>query len=386
MGSLRQILFIATLICLTAGGYAYYQQFVPVPTGTAEQPTQKAVRSVTVEVFPAQARKLTKTQEAVGTTRALRSIDIVPHAEGRIVDINIQAGQEVKAGTVLARLDDEIEQATLSETRAMLEEKTGALARSETLFRSKTVSRAAFDQVRSETAIAQAAKDRAQRQLDDRVVRAPFTGVLGISSTDLGARVDSDSVLTSLDDLSAVEIEFRLPETLYGQIKEGQSITASAAAFPGREFVGQVIAVDSRIDQTSRAFKVRALLPNDHRELPAGMFMRLSLAMGEREAVVVTEEAILVQGSNAFLFVVENGKAKQRRVSIGTRRDAMVEVLSGVTAGEAVISRGLQSLRDGSRVEVLNAPPATPDIQKSPPADAVKMPAARPSATEQQRS
>lgn len=386
MGSLRQILFVTALASLAVGGYIYYQQVILSPAETADQSADGASRSVAVEVSPAETRKLSMIIEAVGTTRALRSVDIVPHAEGRIVAIDIAAGREVETGRVLARLDDEIERATLTEAQAMLDEKTGALARAETLFQSKTVSRAAIDQVLSETAIARAAQERAQRRLDDRVIRAPFTGVLGIKSMDLGARVDTDSVLTSLDDLSAVEIEFSLPETVYGQIEEGQAVTATTAAFPGRRFIGSVVTVDSRIDQTSRAFKLRARVPNDQRELPAGMFMRLSLAMGEHEAVVVTEEAILVQGGNPFLFVVEDGKAVQRRIVTGVRRDGMVEVLSGVAADEPVVSRGIQSLRNGIRVEVIIKPPLTSGEENRPQADAAGTPATAPSPTGRHRS
>ncbi|TQV83921.1 efflux RND transporter periplasmic adaptor subunit [Denitrobaculum tricleocarpae] len=368
-------MFVTVLAGLALGGYVYYQQALLASAESKGHTTQAATRSIAVEVAPAESRKLARILEAVGTTRALRSIDIVPDAEGRIVEIDIVAGREVEAGQLLARLDDEIEQATLTEAQATLDEKSAALARAETLFQSKTVSRATIDQVRAETAIARATQERAQRRLDDRVVRAPFSGVLGIKAIDLGARVDTDSVLTSLDDLSAVEIEFSLPETVYGQIEEGQAVTAVAAAFPGRSFTGTVVAVDSRIDQTSRAFKLRARLPNEKRELPAGMFMRLSLAMGARDAVIVREEAILVQGGNAYLFIVENGKAVQRRITAGARRDGMVEVVSGIAAGEVVVSRGIQSLRDGIPVDVLVRPPPDGGEDLQPPAGAARQPA-----------
>ena len=367
---LRQIFIVTVIAGIAFGGYTYYLQDSPVSSDSASPVAQTSPRRIAVEVTAAENRRLSRILEAVGTTRALRSIDIVPHAEGRIVEIDIAAGHEVEAGQVLARLDDEIEQATLVEAQVTLEEKTAALTRAETLFQSKTISRASIDQVRSETAIARAAQERAQRRLDDRVVRAPFAGVLGMRAIDLGARVTTDSVLTSLDDLSVVEIEFSLPETVYGQVQEGKTVTATAAAFPGRVFAGSVVAVDSRIDQTSRAFRLRAELPNERRELPAGMFMRLSLAMGEHDTVVVAEEAILVQAGNAYLFVVEDGKAVQRRIATGMRRDGVVEILSGATAGDAVISRGIQSLRDGVPVDVLVKPSRDTGEQDQPQAGA----------------
>ena len=359
MTSLRQLLSLIVLAALAVGGFVYYEEVVLAKEEPAANAGRGGPRTVMVEVAPAEAQKLGVVLEAVGTTRALRSVNIVPDTEGRIVETDIVAGLEVKAGAVLARLDDEIEQATLAEAQATLDERTAALERAESLLRSNNMSRASADQVRSEVAIARAATDRARRRLDDREVRAPFDGVLGITSIDVGARVDTDTVLTSLDDLSDVEIEFSLPETVYGQIKDGQPVSASTAAFPGRTFTGTVVAVDSRIDQTSRAFKVRARLPNDSRTLPAGMFMRLSLSLGERDVVAVTDEAILVQGEEAFVFVVEDGKAARRKITMGLRRGDMVEVKSGVSAGEPVIARGIQSLRDGSKVEILGEPEET---------------------------
>ncbi len=357
MKSIRQVVTVAVIAALGVGGYIYYHEVVLSPAEAVADRGSRGPRSVAVEVRPAETRRLGVVIEAVGSTRAQRSVDIVPSAEGRITETNIAAGRVVEAGTVLARLDDEIEKATLAEAEATLVEKTAAQERGETLLRSNNISRATIDQTRAELAIATAAVDRARRVLADRTVVAPFGGVLGITSVDIGARVDTSTVLTSLDDLSAVEIEFGIPETYYGRIKPGQPVTATTAAFPNRDFTGVVDAVDSRIEQTSRAFKVRARLPNDERTLPAGMFMRLSLSLGERDVVAVTDEAILVQGGETFVFVVENGKAVRRRVTTGIRRDNLIEITTGIEDGEAVIARGIQSVRDGSPVEVLGTAP-----------------------------
>ncbi|WMS42828.1 efflux RND transporter periplasmic adaptor subunit [Acuticoccus sp. MNP-M23] len=358
MKSIRQVVTVGVIAALGVGGYIYYQEVVLSPAGAVADGRPRGPRTITVEVMPAETHRLGVVIEAVGSTRAQRSVDIVPSAEGRVTETNIAAGLAVTTGTVLARLDDDIEKAMLAEAEATLEEKTAAQERAETLLRSNNVSRASIDQVRAELAIASAVVDRARRGLADRTVVAPFDGVLGLTSIDIGARVDTSTVLTTLDDLSAVEIEFGIPETYFGQIREGQPITATTAAFPGREFQGVVDAVDSRIAQTTRAFRVRARLPNEERTLPAGMFMRLSLSLGERDVVAVSDEAILVQGGDSFVFVVEDGKAARRRVTTGLRRNNLIEVKTGVSDGEAVIARGLQSLRDGSQVEVLT--PATP--------------------------
>ncbi|MDQ0315945.1 efflux RND transporter periplasmic adaptor subunit [Amorphus orientalis] len=357
MGVFRQVLIVAVLAGLSLAGYEAYRTYgLPGQEAANGQGGGPPQRAVSVEVAPADVATLTRQVEAVGTTRALRSIDIVPSAEGRITALQVQAGQEVADNAVIATIDDEIETATLSEAKASLEEKTQALERARTLIRSNTISQANLEQLRSEFAIAEAALARAERRLADRTVRAPFSGVVGILSVDLGARVDTDTVLTTLDDLSEVEIEFRLPETVYGQISQDQKVEATSAAFPDREFAGRVVAIDSRIDQASRSFRVRARIPNPDRTLPVGMFMRLDLSLTSREGVVVPEEALLVQGPATYLFVVEDGTAHRRKVETGKRQDGTVEITDGVDAGALVVSRGIQSLRDGAPVRVLNDP------------------------------
>ena len=357
MKILKQLLVLVVLGGLGAGGYWWYQtQAATQPAGGGGGESRRS-RVVNVEVVPAEIRALDVAVEAVGTTRALRSVDIVPLAEGRIVEIDVTPGAEVGEGAVLARLDDEIEQAGLAEAFARAEEKRLAMERAATLRQSNTISQANLEQLRAELAIAEAAVDRARRRLEDRTIRAPFPGVLGITSINLGARVETSTVLTTLDDLSEVEIEFRLPETVYGRIREDQRVTATTAAFPGRTFAGRVAAVDSRVDQTSRSFRVRARLPNDDRALPVGMFMRLDLKLDTRDGVVVPEEALVVEGGGSFLFVAVDGKAVRRAITTGVRRGGVVEIVGGVASDESVIVRGVQSLRDGIAIAVVGDPP-----------------------------
>jgi membrane fusion protein (multidrug efflux system) len=196
--------------------------------------------------------------------------------------------------------------------------------------------------------------DGAKKELADRTVRAPFAGVVGIRGVDIGARVDDDDVLTTLDDLAELEIEFSVPEIFFGRVRRGQTVDATSSAFPGRAFRGEIATIDSRIGAISRAFRVRALLPNPDLELPAGMFMHVSVVLEQRPAVLVPEEAILAEGDNIYVFTVSDEQAVRRKVELGQREAGTVEVLDGVAAGEAVVSAGLQRLRDGAAIRVLN--------------------------------
>ena len=353
----KQVLLILVLAGLGVGGYEGYRRYVaPAETAAA---AQSGPGEVTVEVARARTVTMRETVEAVGTTRASQSVEIVPLASGRIVELAIRPGQKVEKGQVLARLDNEIEEADLAEAQALLVEQRQQVERVERLQRTNAVSLATLEQATAQFAAAEAAVERARRRLADRTIRAPFEGVVGLTDADLGARVDDETVLTRLDDLSQIEVEFSLPETLFAEIAIGQPVAARSAAFRDRSFTGRVISIDTRIDPVSRAFKVRAVIPNPDDLLPAGMFMSLTLTLAEEAKLVVPEEAIVVQAADTFVFLVEAGRASRRSVITGQRREGVVAVEKGLEEGAAVVTKGLQRVRDGSAVRILGGSEGT---------------------------
>lgn len=339
------------------GGLAAYQYLFDGSNAAVVEDGRgpRGGRSVPVELAKAELRSIERKVEAVGTTRARQAVEIVPLTSGRVVEIAFEPSQKVEAGDVLVRLDDDIQQADLVQASAKLKEATSAVERAQILRSNNTVSEVTLNQLVADQAAAQADVDRARRRLADRSVRAPFSGIVGLNHVDLGARVDDNTVLTTLDDRSEVEIEFALPETLYGQIAPGQAVVADAVAFPGRKFEGRVVRIDSRIDPTSRAFKVRAAVPNPDLALPAGMFMHLAVILDRREAVMIPEEAIVVEGSSTFVFAAVDGKAVKRDVAIGQREVGAAEIVSGVAVGDEVVVRGVQRLRDGVPIRLPGA-------------------------------
>ncbi len=309
MAYLRQVVSAAMVLLAAAGGYAAYDQL----NATREQPggggEERSASAVAVETAPAQAQDLSSSMEAVGSSRARQSIEVVALASGRVREIAFEPGQKVAAGDVLLRLDEEIQRADLDGAEATLNEATLALERAETLRQQNAVSQAALDEARSRKATAEAELDRAARRLADRTVRAPFDGIVGLRQVDAGARISDTTVITTLDDLSEIEIEFAVSETLYGSVALGQTVVATAAAYPDRRFEGSVTSIDSRIDQAGRSFKVRASLPNEDLALPAGMYMHVTLELDSRTAVLVPETAIVPEGGKSFVYVVRDGVA-----------------------------------------------------------------------------
>ncbi|MRU14076.1 efflux RND transporter periplasmic adaptor subunit [Roseovarius sp. A21] len=340
---------------MAATGYGAYEGYLRYTANedASIDDQSKPTRAATVEVASVEMRTLSQTVEAVGTSRAKQSVEIVPETDGRIVELAITPGARAAKGAVLVRLDDTIARADLVEAEARLTEREQALSRITQLRRTNAVSVATLEEATARLAEARAQLDRARQRLAERTILAPFDGVVGLAEVDEGARVSAGTVITRLDDLSEVEVEFALPETLFAQIETGQTVTARSAAFPGQSFNGRIAAVDSRIDPVSRAFRARAVIPNPDGTLPSGMFMSLDLTISQAEHLVVPEEAIIFQAAQTYVFGLDGDTAHRIGVKTGARRDGMVAVLDGLEAGTQVVVRGLHRVRDGGKVKVL---------------------------------
>lgn len=350
--SVTKQIAIAGILLLALGAGALLYDWWSQPETGAEAAVHAGPDPLPVRVVTAEAGTVQERIEAVGTTLARQAVDMVSLASGRVVEIAFRPGEAVEAGEVLVRLDDVNERAAVAEAQAALREVELALDRARRLRANNTVPQATVDELEANQAGARARLDRAEQQLAERTITAPFAGVVGIRRIDVGARVDDSTVLTTLDDLSEVEIEFSVPEIFFGRVRPGQEVSATSVAFPGRRFEGRIASIDTRIGETSRAFRVRATLPNPDLTLPAGMFMHVEVVLEERTAVLIPEEAVVAEGARTSVFTVEDERAQRRPVRLGQRRAGAVEVLEGVAAGESVVRSGVQRLRDGAPVRV----------------------------------
>ncbi|MFD1508642.1 efflux RND transporter periplasmic adaptor subunit [Lacimonas salitolerans] len=354
MSFFKQLLVLVLLGGAAYGGYqAYLENFAPQEAAAAQN--QRGARPATVEVAIAQTRDMPEIIEAVGTTRARQTIEIVPEISGRVEELLVRPGQQVNAGDVLVRLDSAIARADVDEARAQLTERERTLERAIQLRETNAVAASTLDDAQARLAEARAQVDRVEQRLAERTIRAPFAGTVGLAEVDLGARVSAGTRVTWLDDLSEVEIDFGLSETFFSRVSIGQGVTATSAAFPGRQFTGVVDAVDSRIDPVSRSFRARARVPNPDGTLPAGMFMQLDLTLSQPNHVTVPEEAIVFQAAETYVFAVRDGTARRIPVQTGPRREGVVAILDGIDTGETVVIRGLHSVQDGGQVNILNA-------------------------------
>ena len=225
MATIKQIGILVLLAGLAAGGYVGWQEiFGSQADARHDAGGAPRKRSVIVETQVAEYRDLETLVDAIGSTRARRAVDITPMADGRVVAISFRAGQSVEGGEPLLRLDDDIQRADLAEARARVTAAEKALDRARGLRKTSSVAVATIDTLTAELAAAQADRNRAARRLRDRTVVAPFAGIVGFSNVELGARIEEGDTVTTLDDLSVLEVELSLPESLFGRIEPGMDV------------------------------------------------------------------------------------------------------------------------------------------------------------------
>jgi len=201
----------------------------------------------------------------------------------------------------------------------------------------------------------------ADARFDDFRITAPFEGRVGMRQVSMGALLQAGTAITTLDDVRVIKVEFSVPEQYLGQLRVGLQVAGSSPAYAGREFKGDVTAIDTRIDPATRAIKLNASFDNADGMLKPGMFMTISLSVAARaNAIVVPEDALVAEGVRQFIFVVVDGRAQRREIKLGMRMQGSVEILEGVGAEDSVIVRGLQRIRPNLPVNARPfAPPAT---------------------------
>lgn len=335
-------------------------------SGAASGPAPGAsTQSIPVLTAMARTEALARELRALGTAHANESVEITSKLSNIVTAVHFADGQRVVRGQVLVQLDSAQARADLLVAQAALTESTSQYNRSRELLATQVVSKSQFDQLEA-TKVANAARlDAARARLEDTVIRAPFSGRVGLRRASLGSLVNPGTPITTLDDLGAMKVDFAVPENSLSMLRSGLPVVAQSNAYPGKNFVGKVDSIDSRIDPTTRAVTVRAVVPNPDGLLKPGMFLTIALTRDQRQALVIPEEALVPEQDKQYVFVVENGRALRREVQIGQRRPGSVEVVAGIKVGDRVVVEGTVKVRDGGPVHDLAA-----DQNSHPPASA----------------
>ena len=282
---------------------------------------------------------------ATGQIEAIQSIELRPEVSGRITDILVREGQLVGDSMPLFKVDDAELKAQAAQADAERQLARQALERTKQLIAQNASSASDLEQAEAKSRGAAANYDLLKTRLDRTVVRAPFGGVVGRRLVSIGTYVSPQTPLITLQSVNPQYASFDVPERYADQLRRGQLVSFQVAALPGKNFSGEVVFVDPVVALPGRTILIKARVPNSEHQLQAGMFIEARLATDLRpNAVVVPEDALLPMQGATFVWVVKDGKANQRQVTVGVRTAGWAEVQSGVEAGDQVVVGGLERL------------------------------------------
>jgi len=314
---------------------------------------------VPVVVETVAAQEWTDALRALGTVHAREAVTITAKVSETVQQVHFESGQQVARGAPLVTLSGQQQQAALASAEAALGEAEQLFLRQRQLVEQQLIARAALDAQRATRDAARAQVAQVRANLSDRVIRAPFAGVLGIRQVSPGALVTPGTPIATLDDVSRVFVDFPVPETELADVGPGQALVGRVATYGERSFDGTVATVSTRLDSASRAATVRGDFPNADGALKPGMLVEVSLSRGTRQALVVPEIAVQQIGSETFVWRVKSDDTVEKaNVEVGGRVPGKVMLKAGVEAGQRIVTAGMGKLQAGATVAAAGAPPA----------------------------
>jgi membrane fusion protein (multidrug efflux system) len=364
MRTLPQLAILALIGGVGAAWHMYGAEFgLPRPLAlvgleaaapNAQQRGQGAGAPVGVVVSPVRTASVVERTESIGTVRARDAVTITGKISGIVLQIRFQEGQRVREGEELVELDAAAVRAELDQARALFDDARSQLVRARGLQLGQSITAQRLETLEALTRQAEGRVRQNEARLQELRVTAPFSGRVGLRQVSVGALIQPGTVITTLDDISRVRVEFSVPEIYVARVRQGSPVIARASAFGDRRFEGRVAVVDTRIDTTTRTVRVISEFDNSDEALKPGLFMTVELELGRRDdAMLIAEEAIDPIGDRNFVYVIRDNRARRVEVRLGQRMQGEVEVMSGVNVGEPIVVRGIQRLRNDAPVRVV---------------------------------
>lgn len=323
-----------------------------------------AAAATAVIVAEARVQQIDDRIEALGTLKANESVQLSSSITETVGAIHFDDGDRVAAGTLLVEMTSDEENAQLEEARATVDEARRQYERVQSLQQQGTAAASLLDERRRDLETARARLGAIESRLKDRLIKAPFAGVIGLRNVSLGALVEPGDPIATLDDDSRMKLEFPVPSLYLDSLRTGLPVLAATAAYGAREFRGEVTAIDSRIDPVTRTVLVRAVLPNADRSLRPGLLMQVNLLRNIRQGLVIPEEALVPLGDRQFVLVVDGNTVAQREVRLGARRPGQAEILDGLVAGDKIITHGTTRVKPGDQIDIVAVDDGTVPLAK----------------------
>lgn len=294
--------------------------------------------------------------EALGTTRANETVEITANVSEIVDKVSFEDGQEVKKGDVLLTLERSEEIAALKSGKALLDERQASFKRAKELVKQQALSTATLEEREALLRQIESNIEATRAQINDRIVKAPFDGVLGLRDVSPGTLVTPGDVITTIDDLTQIKIDFDIPSIFLKDLYEGMKIEGRVDAYPGKVFSGEVVTISPQIDPVTRTVRVRAILPNEDRLLKPGFLMNITTFKNPRKTLVIPEEAVFQKQDQFFVYRIldkDNKKvAELSPITVGTRSPGQIEVVTGLISGDLIIAHGHLKARPGAQVMV----------------------------------
>jgi membrane fusion protein (multidrug efflux system) len=361
------------VLCAGLVGYNFVRALFSGHSGMQRPPT--VIEALTVRATPWQP-----SVDAVGTARAARGTDLAVQIAGVVKEIKFQANDHVKPGQLLVQIDDAVERAELLALQANVRLYTAQLARSDKLKAQGFVSQATYDDVRAQLEVARSNQAHQQALIDQKAIKAPFAGVIGIARVDAGQYLTIGSVVATLQDLDRMKVDFTVPEQAAAALSMGQPVRFGNGK-TDLPYNGRIVGIDPKIDPASRLVAVQAEVANAEGRVRPGSFLRVRVDMPSEDNVVALPQTAVVPslyGDYVFVVTPEEPKADsatnkgdavangstpvlvahQRFVTVGRRDGDRVEIVGGLRAGERIVASGQNRIQDGANVALGDLPNA----------------------------
>ncbi|QSP95202.1 efflux RND transporter periplasmic adaptor subunit [Marinobacter salinisoli] len=353
----RFVIVVIFLAIVLGGifGYKFYQ------FGQFQESMGKPQPPIEISAVDAQQELWTPAIKAVGSTEAVNGVQVANEVAGVIESINFESGDTVKQGDVLIRLNSAIDEAALRTRRAEAELAAQEFKRVSDLLPKRAVSQSQYDEAKANFDAARARVNEAEAQLSKKVIRAPFDGTLGIRMVDQGEYIATGTPIVEVNMLDPIYVDYTLSEKNLPDVATGYPVIATVAAVPDQQFAGEVSAINTSVNPETRTVRIRATLSNDGKQLRPGMFATVMTRQPkDNEVITVPRTAVSYNTYGDFVFVVEENEegtlvVNRRTIETGETREGRVAVLSGLDAGETVVSKGLLRLRAGQSVAIQQA-------------------------------
>jgi len=344
--TITNVLLMLTVLVLCGFLLHSHLNSAPAPAEKMASPAPTPVA-----VYEVQQKPIFERIEALGTTSANEAAAISAAITEKVVSIHFEDGQVVEAGDLLVTLKQDEERAQHAAALEQLAEHQRELKRRQTLVQENVIPQRDYDERLTLLNITRQHTREIEARISDRNIRAPFSGTLGIRRVSVGALVEPGDLITTIDDLSSIKLDFNVPATHLSTLQPGLVVYAYSAGWEDERFEGTVNAIGTRVDPETRSVLIRAIIENREMRLRPGMLMTVELLNRQRQALMIPEEALVpVQRRVYVLAVGEDFIVQRKPVSIGYREQGMVEITQGLSNGARIIVRGTIRVRPGQQV------------------------------------